>query len=87
MMRMLAGLLLILAACSPATATPANEVQYGSDAVYQRIGSMSDCDDLQAEFDQASANHDRAEPGSDAARASTGYMEAADARMQEVGCY
>ena len=79
---------LLLVACTP-TIQPAPDraAEPGSPAVYARIRSLSDCDALQAEFDQAAANHDAAEPGSDAAVWSTSYMVAADARMREVGCY
>ena len=62
--------------------------QYGgSQAVYERIASLSDCGKLQSEFDTASTNHDLSEPGSRQAIQSTGYMAAADDRMRAVGCY
>lgn len=57
------------------------------DAVSERIRTETDCATLQQEFDTASDNFDRAEPGSPAADASLAYMNLADDRMQEVGCY
>lgn len=67
-----------------ATSTP-----IGSQAVYDRINSLTDCKALQAEFDQADENGKaaRARGNSDAARNSTAYMEAADKRLKAVGCY
>jgi hypothetical protein len=59
----------------------------GDPAVYQRIASLTDCTMLQAEFDQAEENNGRVPAGSDQAEWTLAYMEAADARMQEVGCY
>jgi hypothetical protein len=59
----------------------------GSSAVYSRIDRMTDCAALQAEFDTASANNYREEPGSASFQATLGYMRAADNRMEEVGCY
>ena len=55
----------------------------GNPAVYDRISSMTDRAELQAEFDQADEN--RALPTDDDVPIS--YMEAADARMSEIGCY
>lgn len=51
-------------------------------AVLTRIGSMTDCDALQAEFDQAEANWK-----SFGHSYSIDYMNAADSRMKAVGCY
>lgn len=45
------------------------------DPVIQRIEATSDCSRLQGEFTWAEA------------RAEAGYMEAADARMESLGCY
>ncbi len=59
----------------------------GNPVVYERIQSLTDCVALQTEFDTAAGNHDRAEAGSSAAEAATGYMEAADERMKELDCY
>jgi hypothetical protein len=75
-------------ACSaPAEEAPAPEETVGNPAVYERINGLTDCAELQKEFDTASTHNDGAEPGTDEYRATTAYMEAADARMQEVGCY
>lgn len=44
-------------------------------AAVERIERMTDCDDLQAEFDTAESNDH------------TEFMEIADAQMRAVGCY
>jgi hypothetical protein len=61
----------------------------GNPAVYQRIAADTDCASLQAQFDQAAANHDRDSDAGDleAMKWSTGYMVAADDRMRGLGCY
>ena len=56
----------------------------GSPDVYARMDAEMDCAVLQAEFDQASYNHDHIASNKDASLA---YMEYADERMREVGCY
>ena len=55
----------------------------GNPAVYDRISSMTDCAELQAEFNQADEN--RALPTDDDIPIT--YMESAGARMSEIGCY
>jgi hypothetical protein len=61
----------------------------GTQVVYDRINSLKNCSTLQAEFDQADANHTREldAGNSHMVEATTSYMEAADNRMREVGCY
>lgn len=71
----------------PEETQEAEQVPPGEPAVYERIAASSDCTVLQGEFDTASENFDRVEAGTPQADASLGYMQAADARMQEVGCY
>jgi hypothetical protein len=56
-------------------------------AVYERILGMSDCTELQNEFDTAADNNDRAEPGTSQHRQTLGYMTAADDRLEAAGCY
>jgi hypothetical protein len=65
------------------------ESRPGSAAVYARIESSRNCVALQREFDIAYANNQRAQDAGDetTANMSFSYMEAADARMKEVGCY
>lgn len=60
----------------------------GNPDVYARIASLTDCRELQKEFDTAEANgrRDREAGRLEQARASTSYMDAADARMKQVGC-
>lgn len=84
-MRQALILLTALAALTACVSAPAERP--GSQAVYDRIDGLTDCTQLQTEFDTASANYDRAEAGSSQALAATAYMKAADARMKEVGCY
>lgn len=75
---MLAGV--VLAGCGR-SAKPGNQ------AVYGRIASMTNCAALQAQFNTASANHDRElHRNLDLAEIDTSYMEAADARMEDLGC-
>lgn len=71
---------------TPAT-TAENEDRPGSAAVYQRIESMTDCDALQRQFDIAGDNADRMHDAGQTADIPMSYMDAADARMKEVGCY
>lgn len=74
---------------APDTAVVANDPSSrpGSAAVYARIESSTDCVALQREFDIAMANVESTEYGDSAHDISFGYANAADRRMQEVGCY
>lgn len=63
------------------------ETRPGDPAVYAQIEASTDCADLQETFDRAAGNNERAETGSEAFDYTLGYMEAADDRMREVGCY
>lgn len=80
-------MLLAVVACGPG-GTPARSnvpegvttpERPGNAAVYERIEAETDCGALQDEFDTAEAG-----PPSDW---KVPYMEAADARMQELDCY
>lgn len=68
-----------------ATARPGNA------EVYQRIEALTDCAALQREFDLAETNHGReiaAGPSRLAfAQIATSYMQAADKRLRDIGCY
>jgi hypothetical protein len=79
--------LILLTACGSQNDGNYIDEYGGSSAVYQRIATETDCAALQAEFDQAAANNDAADPGTSQHRQTTGYMRAADDRMREVGCY
>ena len=59
----------------------------GNPAVHSRIEQADDCATVQGEFDQASENNELAEPGTQQFDQTLGYMEAADARLDELGCY
>ena len=57
------------------------------DLVHDRIAAMTDCDQLQRQFDIAADNNERATPGTSQHRRTLEYMTAADDRMEELGCY
>ncbi len=59
----------------------------GSIEVYTEILASTDCNKLQNSFDLAYSNNQLYEPGSSAAILTTGYMQAADQRIQEIDCY
>lgn len=59
----------------------------GMESVYTGILNTTNCATLQASFDRAADNNDRAEPGSTAHKYTLGYMKATDERMEQVGCY
>jgi hypothetical protein len=61
----------------------------GSPEVYARIESLTDCRELQREFDVADENHGIQSDEGDLTmmRISTSYMKAADERMRALGCY
>jgi hypothetical protein len=60
-----------------------------SAAVISRIRSLTDCDELQREFDTAAENHDiQSDRGNlTLMRVSSAYMSVADDRMDTIGCY
>jgi len=61
----------------------------GSPAVYSRIEGLTSCSELHAEFDTAAANfdsRDRQTCRTDLAEIDRSYMEAANERMDELGC-
>jgi hypothetical protein len=83
----LAFVLLALAGCGSSDAT--NAPRTGNPAVYERIASETDCAALQHEFDTADVNHTRdlGRDRLDLADVDVAYMNAADDRMREIGCY
>lgn len=87
MRKFLLIVVLLTAGCNSAP-SPTQE-KIGNPAVYQRIANETDCVVLQGEFDQADATSKR--PGGPAGttwlKIGIAYMEAADERMEEVGCY
>ncbi len=66
--------------------TPQTAAQPGNAAVYQRIAGLTDCTALQAEFDQAYADHNAAPALSDGKAWTLGYMTAAQDRMTALHC-
>ena len=77
-------------AVEPTVTVPAPspvDTRPGDPSVYAQIEASTDCADLQVTFDRAAGNNERAEPGSEAFDYTLAYMEAADDRLREVGCY
>ena len=58
----------------------------GDSDVYDRIGSLTDCDALRAELDDARAEAVRVEPNSEEAEAAVSYEQAALDRMVDQNC-
>ena len=88
---LLAFLLLCLAslAClGPGLATPGDYVdRFGGDiTIYTRILQMTDCTELQREFERADESSKQQAPGTQEYQMSIGYRTAADNRMKEVEC-
>ncbi len=59
----------------------------GDPATHARIRAMTDCGELQEAFDTAGDNFDRARKGTPQSAWSLAYMDTADDRMEEIGCY
>jgi hypothetical protein len=80
--------LVSLACLAPALLTPGDYVEeFGGDiAVYTRILEMTDCTELQREFERADENSKLQEPGTQGYRWSIGYRTAAENRIKEVEC-
>ena len=87
---LLAFIILCLAslACLGTLRTPGDYInEFGGDVnVYVRILEMTDCTELQREFERADENVKLQEPGTQEYQASTGYRRAAENRMKEVEC-
>ncbi len=88
---LLAVLILCLAslAClGPGLATPGDYVErFGGDiTIYTRILQMTDCTELQREFERADENSKQQQPDTPEYKVSMGYRTAADNRMKEVEC-
>ena len=77
-----------LACLGPTLATPGDYVsEFGGDiSIYTRILEMTDCTELQREFERANESAKLQETGTQEYRASIGYRTAADNRMKEVEC-
>lgn len=82
-------LVLLLTACATSGGADTDyQAEYGgSPSVYSKIAAETSCSSLQQTFDRASANNDTAQAGSAEAHWTTGYMAAANDRMQALGCY
>ena len=80
--------LVSLACGAPTLLTPGDYVEeFGGDiSIYTRILEMTDCTELQREFERADENVKLQESGTQEYRWSIGYRTAADNRMKEVEC-
>ena len=74
-------LLGLMAGCGDEVNDTSDPPDGASREVVARINGTTDCRELQAEFDQADENR------AVEAEVSTFYMQVADDRMHEVGCY
>lgn len=59
----------------------------GNPDVYAKIEAMTDCAELQREFDVAMDNAERRRPGDQLRDVSMAYAKAADTRLEKLGCY
>ena len=77
-----------LACLTPTLATPGDYMKkFGGDVtIYTHILEMTDCTELQREFERADENSRLQEPGTQEYKASIGYRTAAENRMKEVEC-
>jgi hypothetical protein len=77
-----------LACLGPSLATPGDYVdRFGGDiTIYTRILQMTDCTELQREFERADEISKQLEPGMPEYQASIGYRTAASNRIKEVEC-
>jgi hypothetical protein len=81
-------LAVVLAGCAGGGRTVSGYLdEYGgSRAVYERIADMSDCASVQAEYDAAAANNEVLDGSTDEYRWTSGYMAAAEDRLEELDC-
>lgn len=78
-MRSIVLVLAVLVASCGNSSPSDTESRPGNPEVYERIAAETDCAELQASFDRAYSGPRR--PWR------VDYMEAADDRMREIGCY
>jgi hypothetical protein len=77
-----------LACLGPSLATPGDYVErFGGDiSIYTRILQMTDCTELQREFERADESSKQQAPDTLEYKVSIGYRTAAENRMKEVEC-
>ena len=77
-----------LACLTPTLATPGDYIKKfgGEITIYTRILQMTDCTELQREFERADESLKLLEPDTQEYKATMGYRTAADNRMKEVEC-
>jgi hypothetical protein len=77
-----------LACLGPSLATPGDYVdRFGGDVtIYTRILTLTDCTELQREFERADEASKQQDPDTPEYRASIGYRTAANNRLREVEC-
>ena len=71
----------------PQTAADFAEEYGGNLDVYAQILSSNDCAYLQEMFDNAYTTNQESAPGTVHHKRSTGFMTAANKRMEDIGCY
>lgn len=82
------GMLLAVACCVlTACGSSGPEERLGDPAVYQRIESLTDCADVQEEFDVAAVHNEGSEPGTERFEVTLEYMKAAQDRLEELECF
>jgi hypothetical protein len=80
-------LILLVAGCAADRGIQAYLDEYGgSRDTYERIADMSDCASVQAEYDAAAANNEVLDPSTDEYRWTSGYMAAAEDRLEDLEC-
>lgn len=79
--------LAVLAVCVLGCAAPGPAPEVGNPEVHARIRALTDCGELQREFDVAMVAVDARQPGDAMRTVSTSYAMTADARMRALGCY
>lgn len=81
-MRALVLAVMLLSACAPRATE-----RIGSPEVYARIEAITDCEALQREFDGAMTNAEARQHGDPLRKVSIAYADAAEDRMEKIGCY
>lgn len=83
-LRAVAVVAVLAASCGGSDDSPSERP--GNAAVYERIEAMTDCAELQAEFDTAMENVERHPAGASEREAPLAYATATEDRRSELGC-
>lgn len=68
-------------------ATTSAQVGIGEQLVYDRIDSITDCEELQEGFDRTMNDVEWRQPGDEIRKISLAYANYYDKRMRSLGCY